>query len=86
MNYKMLDFKDSNFEENFLLLLTSYQVKYVEKILQKDVSFNSDSGMDNSGLLLKEEKSKKIDLKMILTDFFLSPRYDNVLDILKKKK
>ena len=74
MNYNEIDISNYNFDTKFIKFISLYQNQYKNKVLQNN------SPIPNTETT---KTSKKRDLKDIIEDFFFSPKYDNVLDIIK---
>lgn len=74
MNYKQINLDNYNVDKPFVNFLTLYQNQYVNKVL------------NTVGKLSRKNNSTIKSITTIIEDFFLSPKYDNVLDIIKFKK
>lgn len=78
MNYNKIDLNNYNLDSDFVSYIESFQSIYEHKILNISPS-------TNRTLHTKENNpiTDKKDIKKILEDFFFTPRYNNVLDVLK---
>lgn len=74
MNYNQINLDNYNVDKPFVNFLTLYQNQYVNKVL------------NTVGKLSRKNNSTIKSITTIIEDFFLSPKYDNVLDIIKFKK
>lgn len=73
MSYNKISLTNYNFENTFIDFINSYQETYKTKVLQ-----NAPAPLE-----VQNNTSEKRDIKTILEDFFFSPKYDNVLDVIR---
>ncbi len=73
MSYNEINIANYNFEDTFVQFINSYQEAYKNKVLQ-----NAPAPRE-----VQKNTSEKRDIKTILEDFFFSPKYDNVLDVIR---
>lgn len=73
MNYNKVNLDNYNIDKTFVNFLTLYQNQYVNKVL-------------NTVKLSQKNNNTRKSITTIIEDFFLSPKYDNVLDIIKFNK
>ncbi|MEX6627147.1 hypothetical protein [Tenacibaculum salmonis] len=75
MNYNQLILKKRNFDNEFITFINSYQNLYQNVILE-NTPYQAERKNNHQNL-------KKRKLKETLEDFFFTPKYNNVLDLLK---
>ncbi|MBE7659459.1 hypothetical protein [Tenacibaculum finnmarkense] len=90
MNYNKINLKNYNLDSDFLSYIESFQNIYEHKVLQITPSTNTAEAIaleakenvftENTVVTATVEKR---DIKKILEDFFFTPKYNNVLDVLK---
>ncbi|MCG8807344.1 hypothetical protein G1K57_04200 [Tenacibaculum finnmarkense] len=89
MNYNKINLKNYNLDSDFLSYIESFQNIYEHKVLQIATSTNTaEIALEAKENVFTENTVvtttvEKRDIKKILEDFFFTPKYNNVLDVLK---
>lgn len=81
MNYKPIHISNPNLDNDFITFIQSHQKRYENIVLGKSLEKHTDKVTQET-----EDTPEKKDIKTILENFFFSPKYDNVFDLIKGNK